>query len=62
MKVYLSNIPNKEKPNQYMVKKISNTIMNNLREIIIQEFAEELAVNGKTVVLAELSENKLRRL
>lgn len=62
MKVYLSNIPNKEKPNQYMVKKISNTIMNNLREITIQEFAEELAVNGKTVVLAELSENKLSKM
>src|SRR5699024_2468804 len=62
MKVYLSNIQNKEKPNQYMVKKISNTIMNNLREITIQEFAEELAVNGKTVVLAELSENKLSKM
>lgn len=62
MKVYLSNIPNKEKPNQYMVKKISNTIMNNLREITIQEFAEELAVNGKTVVLAELSENMLSKM
>ncbi|EGO5243404.1 hypothetical protein E0T48_002721 [Enterococcus faecalis] len=62
MKVYLSNILNKEKPNQYMVKKISNTILNNLREISIQEFAEELAVNGKTVVLAELSENKLSKM
>ncbi|MFB8499655.1 hypothetical protein [Enterococcus hirae] len=62
MKCYLSNITNKEKPNQYMVKKISNTIMNNLREINIQEFAEELAVNGKTVVLAELSENKLSKM
>ncbi|MDT2644892.1 MULTISPECIES: hypothetical protein [Enterococcus] len=62
MKVYLSNIPNKEKPNQYMVKKISNTIMNNLREITIQEFAEELAVNGKTVVLSELSENRLSKM
>lgn len=45
-----------------MVKKISNTILNNLREISIQEFAEELAVNGKTVVLAELSENKLSKM
>ncbi|EMF0461393.1 hypothetical protein ACMUXA_000641 [Enterococcus hirae] len=62
MKCYLSNITNKEKPNQYMLKKISNTIMNNLREINIQEFAEELAVNGKTVVLAELSENKLSKM
>ncbi|MCU2263447.1 hypothetical protein N2C79_05480 [Enterococcus faecalis] len=62
MKVYLSNIPNKEKPNGYMVKKISNTIMNNLMEIIIQDFAEEIAVNGKTVVLAELSENKLSKM
>ncbi|EJG4482937.1 hypothetical protein M9726_002929 [Enterococcus faecalis] len=62
MKVYLSNILNKEKPNQYMVKKISNTILNNLREITIQEFAEELSVNGKTVVLAELSENKLSKM
>lgn len=45
-----------------MVKKISNTILNNLREITIQEFAEELSVNGKTVVLAELSENKLSKM
>lgn len=62
MKCYLSNIPNKEKPDQYKVKKISNTIMNNLREITIQEFAEEIAVNGKTTVLAELSENKLSKM
>lgn len=45
-----------------MVKKISNTILNNLREISIQDFAEELAVNGKTVVLAELSENQLSKM
>ncbi|WP_159153982.1 hypothetical protein [Enterococcus faecalis] len=62
MKFYLSNISNKEKPDQYMVKKISNTILNNLREMTIQEFAEELSVNGKTVVLAELSENKLSKM
>lgn len=62
MKVYLSNILNKEKPDQYKVKKISNTILNNLRQMTIQEFAEELSVNGKTVVLAELSENKLSKM
>lgn len=62
MKVYLSNIPNKVKPDQYKVKKISNTILNNLRQMTIQEFAEELSVNGKTVVLAELSENKLSKM
>lgn len=45
-----------------MVKKISNTIMNNLREMTMQEFAEELSINGKTVVLAELSENKLSKM
>ncbi|MBK4865319.1 hypothetical protein CUZ90_2488 [Enterococcus faecium] len=62
MKVYLSNIINKEKPDQYKVKKISNTILNNLRQMTIQEFAEELSVNGKTVVLAELSEKKLSKM
>lgn len=62
MKCYLSNITNKEKPDQYKVKKIANTILNNLREMTIQEFAEELSVNGKTVVLAELSENKLSKM
>lgn len=62
MKCYLSNITNKEKPDQYKVKKISNTILNNLREMTIQEFAEELSVNGKTVVLAELSKNKLSKM
>ncbi len=62
MKCYLSNITNKEKPDQYKVKKIANTILNNLRQMAIQEFAEELSVNGKTVVLAELSENKLSKM
>lgn len=62
MKVYLSNIENKEKPDTYKVKKISNTIMNSLREITIQELAEEIAVKGKTAVLAELSENKLSKM
>lgn len=62
MKCYLSNITNKEKPDQYKVKKIANTILNNLRQMAIQEFAEELSVNGKNVVLAELSENKLSKM
>ncbi|MFS1033055.1 hypothetical protein ACFC9G_13985 [Enterococcus casseliflavus] len=61
MKCYLSNIINKEKPNPITIRKISNTIMNTLVEISIQEFAEELAVNGKTVVLAELKEPKLSK-
>ena len=59
MKVYLSNIPNKEKPNPITIRKISNTIMNTL--VDMQEFAEELAVDGKTVVLAELKEPKLSK-
>lgn len=62
MKVYLSNIENNEKPNPITIRKISNTIMNTLVDISIQEFAEELAVNGKTVVLAELTENKLSKM
>lgn len=61
MKCYLSNIPNKEKPNPITIRKISNTIMNTLVDISIQVFAEELAVDGKTVVLAELKEPKLSK-
>ena len=61
MKVYLSNIPNKEKPNPITIRKISNTIMNTLVDISMQEFAEELAVDSKTVVLAELKEPKLSK-
>ncbi len=61
MKCYLSNIPNKEKPNPITIRKISNTIMNTLVDISMQEFAEELAVDGKTVVLAELKEPKLSK-
>lgn len=61
MKCYLSNIPNKEKPNPITIRKISNTIMNTLVDISMQEFAEEIAVNGKTVVLAELKEPKLSK-
>lgn len=61
MKLYLSNIKNKDKPDSYKIKKISNTILNNLVDISLEEFAEELAEQGKTVVLAELSENKLSK-
>ncbi|EKE4879803.1 hypothetical protein OU118_002672 [Enterococcus faecalis] len=61
MKCYLSNIPNKEKPNPITIRKISNTIMNTLVDISIQDFAGELAVDGKTVVLAELKEPKLSK-
>lgn len=61
MKCYLSNIINKEKPNPITIRKISNTIMNTLVEISIQDFAEELTLNGKTVVLAELKEPKLSK-
>lgn len=61
MKLYLSNIKNKDKPNSYKIKKISNTILNNLVDISLEEFAEELAEQGKTVVLAELSDNKLSK-
>ena len=61
MKCYLSNITNKEKPNPITIRKISNTIMSTLVDISIQEFAEELAVNGKTVVLSELKELKLSK-
>ncbi|BDG69660.1 hypothetical protein FG877_00220 [Enterococcus casseliflavus] len=61
MKVYLSNIPNKVKPNPITIRKISNTIMNTLVDISIQDFAEELTLNGKTVVLAELKEPKLSK-
>lgn len=61
MKVYLSNIENNEKPSEYMTKKISNTIMKNLKEISIQDLAIELAEKGKTVVLAELKDNILSK-
>lgn len=61
MKLYLSNIKNKDKPDSYKIKKISNTILNNLVDISLEEFAEELSEQGKTVVLAELSENKLSK-
>lgn len=61
MKLYLSNIQNKDKPDSYAIKKISNTILNNLVDISLEEFATELTERGKTVVLAELSEKKLSK-
>ena len=62
MRLYLSSIENKEKPKAILVKAISATILEELVDISMEEFAEEIAINGKTVVLAELSENKLSKM
>ena len=61
MKLYLSEIRNNKKPNNYFITKLSKEILNNLVDISLQEFAEEIAINGKTTILAELSEPKLSK-
>ncbi|MEQ2561460.1 hypothetical protein, partial [Sutterella wadsworthensis] len=62
MKLYLSEIRTNKKPNNYFITKLSKEILNNLVDISLQEFAEEIAINGKTTILAELSESKLSKL
>lgn len=61
MKVYLSDIENNKKPNKDVVKIISKTIMDNLVDIPLREFAEQLAVKGKTAVLSEKQGNILAK-
>lgn len=61
MRLYLSSIENKEKPKAILVKAISATILEELVDISLQDFAEEIAINGKTAVLAELTEPKLSK-
>ena len=62
MKLYLSEIRTNKKPNNYFITKLSKEILNNLVDISLQEFAEEITINGKTTILAELSESKLSKL
>ncbi|MDT2125567.1 hypothetical protein [Enterococcus faecalis] len=61
MKCYLSSIKNSEKPNSSMVKAISTTILKELVDISLEELAIEISEEGKTVVLSELSEQKLSK-
>lgn len=59
MKLYVSSIKNNKKPDSYTTKKISNTILENCVDISLEKFAEELTIEGKTVVLPELSKPEL---
>lgn len=61
MRLYISSIKNNEKPDSSMVKAISATIIKELVDISLEKLAIELTQKGKTVVLAELSENKLSK-
>lgn len=61
MRLYLSSIENTEKPKNILVKAISATILEELVDISMEEFAKELTENGKTAVLAELTEPKLSK-
>ncbi|MFP7291639.1 hypothetical protein [Enterococcus hirae] len=61
MRLYVNSIENKEKPKAILVKAISATILEELVDISMEEFAEELTEHGKTAVLAELTEPKLSK-
>lgn len=61
VKLYISEIKNKNKPDQSKIKKISSTILNNIRDVDLELFAKELTEQGKTVMLAQLSENILSK-
>ena len=61
MKLYISNIMNGDKPSSEQIKLISSSILSNPVNVTLQEFAEEVAVNGKTTVLAELKSKKLSK-
>lgn len=61
MRLYLSSIENTEKPKNILVKAIAATILEELVDISMEEFAEELTERGKTAVLAELTKPKLSK-
>ncbi|MFS1058022.1 hypothetical protein ACFC9I_02290 [Enterococcus casseliflavus] len=61
MRLYVSSIKNNKKPDSSMVKAISATIIKELVDISLENLAIELTQKGKTVVLSELSENKLSK-
>ncbi len=61
MRLYVSSIKNNKKPDSSMVKAISATIIKELVDISLEKLAIELTQKGKTVVLSELSENKLSK-
>ena len=61
MRVYLSGDTYKNKPDKFEVGKLSKSILEGLVDINLQEFAEEVAVNGKTAVLAELKSKRLSK-
>lgn len=61
MRLYLSSIENTEKPKNILVKAIAATILEELVDISMEEFAEELTERGKTAVLAVLTKPKLSK-
>ncbi|MGM0142112.1 hypothetical protein IGJ42_001479 [Enterococcus sp. DIV1067f] len=61
MRLYVSSIVNDTKPDATLIKAISATILQELVDISLEELAIELTQKGKTVVLAELSEQKLSK-
>lgn len=61
MKVYLSDIPNNEKPNSQKIAIISNEIMKHPVGIDMESLASEVTKEGKTILLAKFRENKRKR-
>ena len=61
MKLYLSSIGFTKKPNSFEIKKLSSDFKNNLVDISLQDFAEEIAINGKTAVLANIENSILSK-
>lgn len=61
MKLYIHNKEFKNKPKVSDIKIVSNSILDNLVDISIQDFAVEHTEKGKTVLLCELESNKLSK-
>ena len=61
MKLYLSSIGFTRKPNSFEIKKLISDFKNNLVDISLQEFAEEISINGKTAVLANIENDILSK-
>lgn len=54
IELYLSNLSLKDKPNEKMVKRVSNSMLKNPVELPLEEFARQHTVLGKTAVLSRL--------
>lgn len=59
IKAHISNITNRNKPNEKLIKQISKAMLSTTADLDLEEIAEELTRHGKTIVLGNFEGEKL---